>query len=344
MEIGDHHPFWQVHAKRGGKIRINRLAHHARPGALELLRALIGLPHEGAHQIGGDGKADTVGAARAGHDPGVDPDQIAIHVNQRPARVAGVDRGVGLNEIAQPLSGGGTAARQPRHDAAADGLPHAKGVADGQRQFTHFDLIAVAQLQIGQAFGVLQLQDCQIAGLICQHHLRGVFAPVGCHHTDIGRHAHHGIVRHHDPVRRQDHARPQRVLHPWLRLGQATKEIVKERIVHERRATLFLHDLGVDVHHCGGCLFHQRCKAQRDLCLRLRHAGLGERLSGGDLSGQEQACCGQDGTKHDDSVCSCEQDMRTMPPFYKVGFTGEKQRLWPLPRKRKTPALFPERG
>ena len=62
------------------------------------------------HLGAGDGEADTDVAAlaadgRAGDpgDRGVDPDDAPLHVEQRPAGVARVDRGVGLDRVDERL-------------------------------------------------------------------------------------------------------------------------------------------------------------------------------------------------------------------------------------------------
>src|SRR3546814_15935002 len=52
-----------------------------------------------AGEIAGNRKADTHVAARRREDHSVVADQIATQVDQRAAGVAGVDRGVGLDEV-----------------------------------------------------------------------------------------------------------------------------------------------------------------------------------------------------------------------------------------------------
>ena len=84
----------------------------------------------------GDGKTDAHVAARAGVNGGVDAGQMPVHIHQRTARVAGVDRRIGLDEIlegvdAQLVAPGGA------YDAGCDSLPHAKRVANGQHLVSH---------------------------------------------------------------------------------------------------------------------------------------------------------------------------------------------------------------
>ncbi len=55
--------------------------------------------HDAAHEVARHREADALIAAALREDRGVDPDQLAARVDQRPARVAGIDRRVGLDEI-----------------------------------------------------------------------------------------------------------------------------------------------------------------------------------------------------------------------------------------------------
>src|SRR5690606_24452258 len=48
------------------------------------------------HDTGGHRQSDTDVAAARGNDGTVHPDRLAAHVDQRPARIAGIYRGVGL--------------------------------------------------------------------------------------------------------------------------------------------------------------------------------------------------------------------------------------------------------
>src|SRR5690606_960532 len=51
-----------------------------------------------AHHGRGNGETDAVAAAGTGEDRRIDADELAPHVDERPARVAGVDRGIRLDE------------------------------------------------------------------------------------------------------------------------------------------------------------------------------------------------------------------------------------------------------
>ena len=63
-----------------------------------------GLLHDGLGDVDGDREAD---ALRPSGDGGVDADHVAVASTSGAAGVAGIDRGVGLDEVAQraPLAG-----------------------------------------------------------------------------------------------------------------------------------------------------------------------------------------------------------------------------------------------
>ncbi len=92
------------------------------------------------------------------------------------------------------------------------------------------DAVGIAQPQMRQIPGLLQLQHRKVAVLIGEHHLGLIFAPVVQHDPDGVGLSHHMIVRHHDPVPGDDHAGAQRVLHPRLAATEIPEELVEERI------------------------------------------------------------------------------------------------------------------
>ena len=49
--------------------------------------------------IGGDGESDPLGASAPANDEIVDADDVAMNVNERPPRVARVDRSAGLKKF-----------------------------------------------------------------------------------------------------------------------------------------------------------------------------------------------------------------------------------------------------
>ena len=83
-------------------------------------------------------------------DRRVDADHSAGHVDERTARVAGVDGGVRLDEH---LRGGpgDLGAGQRRDDAAGHGLPDAERIADGEHHVAHLERVGVLELEMREA-------------------------------------------------------------------------------------------------------------------------------------------------------------------------------------------------
>ena len=69
--------------------------------------------------IGGDGKTEALEAARARVNVADDADHPAVHVKQRPARVAAIDRRVGLQEFDRHAAGERAAQLAPGAEVAA---------------------------------------------------------------------------------------------------------------------------------------------------------------------------------------------------------------------------------
>ena len=79
-----------------GELRVERLGGDARVGVGDLA-VVAQLVDRALGEVDRDREADALVAARGGLDLLVDADHLAVGVEQRPARVARVDRGVGLD-------------------------------------------------------------------------------------------------------------------------------------------------------------------------------------------------------------------------------------------------------
>ena len=103
--------------------------------------------------MGGGGhrhcKANAHVAARAGIYGGVDAHQQAIGIYQRATRIAGVNGGIGLNEILKGVDAQ-LFATQRAHNARGDGLTDAKGIANGQNGIAHLQGFHLTQDNDGQ--------------------------------------------------------------------------------------------------------------------------------------------------------------------------------------------------
>src|SRR5699024_8291573 len=104
------------------------------------------------HQVAGNREANADIATGARQDGGVDADQFAVQIDQRAARVAGVDGGVGLNEVFEAIPE--AVATEAADDAGGDGLGQAERVADGNDEVADPQLVRVGYRQFGQVVGV----------------------------------------------------------------------------------------------------------------------------------------------------------------------------------------------
>src|SRR5581483_154807 len=94
-------------------------------------------------------------AGRA-RDRAVDADHVAVSVDERTARVTGVDRRVGLQEVGDRVLGRqeatevATIAALCAQDTRGDGLAEAERVADGQDPLADLGVVVVAQVHDGK--------------------------------------------------------------------------------------------------------------------------------------------------------------------------------------------------
>ena len=135
----------------------------------QLLRHLDGI-------IDRDGKAQALGLAVGGF--GVDDaDQLACHIEQAAAGVAGADAGAHLHQGHGVHRTGildGNAAVQCADDAVGDRTAQlAQGVAHSHHLLAHRQCAGVAHGSRGQALG-LDLHHSDITGAVCAHQSGGV--------------------------------------------------------------------------------------------------------------------------------------------------------------------------
>src|SRR5688572_22379936 len=132
-----------------------------------------------AYRIARDGEADAHVALRQPRrrDGGIDPDDLAAKVQQRPPRVARVDRRVRLQHVSGPaLRHAQVAGAVRADDADADGVVKAERVADRHDPVAWLHLRRIAesnrrQLVIGL---VGQLDQCAVGQRIPADHTRRV--------------------------------------------------------------------------------------------------------------------------------------------------------------------------
>ena len=107
--------------------------------------------------VDGNGKADAgalVGAV--GGDHGVDANDLAMRVEQRPAGVAGIDGGIGLNGVFNRRASAFWIGRMALMMPRGHGAGQAEGIADG------VDLLPDGELEESAS-----VTGCRLGALIC---------------------------------------------------------------------------------------------------------------------------------------------------------------------------------
>ena len=153
-------------------------------------------------------ETDALEAAVAAENRGVDANELAVDVDERAAGVAGIDRGVGLDEVFIALDVGedSDAAALGADDAARDSFADAERIADREHAVTDLYLGRVGERDGGEVVGV-DLDDGDIGLLVTTDELGDEVAAVGQRDGD-GLGAIHDVVVGRDvAVGANDHAR-----------------------------------------------------------------------------------------------------------------------------------------
>ena len=153
--IGDQRALGVRQADCLGHIRRHILNPHAQPAATGFAK-LLQLCDDLADHVRRHRKPDPDRPAGGRQDRGVHADHIAIHVEQRPARVALVDRGIGLDEV---IVGALQFAAPGRNDPGADRKSLPQRVAHRHDPIADPHRITVAKGDKGQRFGAFDLQQ-----------------------------------------------------------------------------------------------------------------------------------------------------------------------------------------
>ena len=194
MDVRDQDAARAALPQRVRQVLIHRLPGQTGPGPSEFGGARLCLRHELPHQRRGDGEPDPVRSARTRQDRGIHPNEPPADIHKRPARIARIDRRIGLDEIAARIARGRARAREPRHNPRRAGLPDPERIADGQHQLAHLDRVALAQRQERHVARRVELEDRQIGLLVAQKHPRRELAPVVQHDPDVVSPAHHMVI------------------------------------------------------------------------------------------------------------------------------------------------------
>ena len=226
------------------------------------------------HRLGGrdgNGETDADRAAGLRIDRRIDPQQVAAAVDQRPARVAEVDRGIGLDEIFEVVDVQ-VVAPQRGDDAERDGLADAERVADRQHHVSDARLLHVAEHDHRQAPG-LDPDHGEVGFGIGADDIGRRLAAIGQADLDLVGALDHVVVGQDVAVGADDHARAQ-AGHLFLRRQLVAEEALEKRILQQRMG-LVQGLAGEDVDHgrhgAAGGVAVAAGHAQAGWCLQHRH-------------------------------------------------------------------------
>ena len=204
--------------ERVGRLLGDFLNLHADPSArhASLFLQLLDRVHR---DVDRDCERETHVPARARINERVDADNLAAHVEQRPARVAGVDRDVGLDERDQILL------RQVASLRADDSRGHRvlepERLADRDHPFADLELVGIADRDLRQILRI-DLQQRNVGALVGADDLGLELAAIRQAHEDFGCIVDHVRVGGDVTIRRNDEARAGR-LRFEIALGRAPR-------------------------------------------------------------------------------------------------------------------------
>ncbi len=229
---GDQRPLGAGGAERPGEIGGQVLDRHPDLAAPDLAVA-DQLVHHVARHIDRHGKADADIAALRRQDRGVDADQPAAQIDQRAARIAGIDRGVGLDEILVALDAEPGAAERA-DDPRGHGLAEAERVADGEHEIPDPQMARIAQRHRRQIFR-RDLQHGDVGGGIAPDQPRLEAAVVLGGDFDVGGVLDDVVVGQHIALRGiDDDARADRLGLALDRLVAEVEELAEHRVLRQR--------------------------------------------------------------------------------------------------------------
>ncbi len=138
---------------------------------------------------GGQCEADAFISAAAGDDSGVDADHFSGQVDERTARVAGVNRRVGLQESLELVpDAADTRAIFRADDSRSDSSLQSERTANGQDPIANLHTVGVTELRRRKILVGFNLDHCQVGVFINADNFRGVLRLVAAAqlHLDLG--------------------------------------------------------------------------------------------------------------------------------------------------------------
>ncbi len=181
-----------------------------------------------------------------GHDGCVDPDHFSIDIQKRPARVARIDRSVGLDEV---LIGLNTHVGAPRGGNNADrhGAVQAERVADRNRPLPHVQFVRITKDRHRQV-GYVYLDNRDVALGVAADNLGIVDLIVGKLDLDTLGIPHDMIIGDDITILADQKAGTKTLVTPGLRRSE---EILKKRVHLEKGLNKFFTADGRDIDDAG---------------------------------------------------------------------------------------------
>src|SRR6185437_16240190 len=240
------------------RLRVGNILGHYPDPAADHASVLDDVVQHAADHIDRDRKTDSFDPEALGDHGGVDADQGAARVDQRPAGVAEIDGRIGLDEILErrdPELAPGCGA----DDAMSHGLRKTERIADGEDDVADPKLIGTAESD-DRKIRQVDLEHCEIGVRIDADDLRGCDASVRELHADVAGVGNHMVVRHDVTALVDNDAGAEAALVALL----VKRQQVAEEFAEGRRVDA-LNDLPARIYvdYGGGCALHRG---------RVRHA------------------------------------------------------------------------
>ena len=303
---------------------------HDRPLHVAGLHQLL---HHGAREVDRDREAVTRVEPRLTRDRRVDADHLALDVDQRAARVARVDRRVGLNKVLDAVvrprqATEGAALRADDPGGHGEGELLAERIPDRQRPLAHPRRVGIAETDRREVLGV-DPDHRHVGVRIGADHLGREFAFV----VQLDRHPVRAgddvVVRQDVPVGRDDKARARPLLD--TRPPPLRKEVLEPR--GEALVVGALDVLRLDEHHR-----RLHVLGHRDEPIAEIGHGLGDR----DLDRRCHGLSGNDGFCRPALLRQTERGRERQPEHECEGHQGAE--LQPISRTYRHLDLFSLKG
>ena len=201
------------------------------------LAVLDQLVHDAFDHVDRDGEADADVAAAARQDGGVDAHQFAAQIHQRAAGIAGIDGGVGLDEVLIAV-GVDAGAPERADDARGHRVLQAEGIADGDDIVSDLELGRIPERH-GDQIRLLGLQDGDVRAFVAADDLGGKGPVVEQRDGDFAGVLHHMMIGDDVAVLRVDDDAGARALELALarpRIRRRVEEAPEKRVVEQRVA------------------------------------------------------------------------------------------------------------